>query len=75
MGAVFGPGDIAKGRRSIIHNALKDIHPDVRNQILDLLSSWEGTKSEEKLNTIMGKEKARTFLEEISRQVTDDRES
>ncbi|AIC14353.1 hypothetical protein [Nitrososphaera viennensis] len=68
MGAVFRPGDITKGRKSIIQNALKDTHPDIRKQILDLLSSWEGTKSEEKLMVMMGKEKAETFLKEISKQ-------
>ena len=65
MGAVFGPRDISKGRKRIIENALTDIHPDVRVQILNLLASWEGAMSEERLKQIMGKEKAKKFLDDI----------
>lgn len=68
MGAVFGPGDITKGRKTIIQNALRDISPDVREQILDLLRSWEGSTSEEKVRAMVGKDKAKTFLEEISKR-------
>jgi hypothetical protein len=67
MGAVFGSGDITKGRKRVVENALRDIHPDVKDQIIDLLTSWEGAISEEKLKAVMGKEKAKTLLEEISR--------
>lgn len=65
MGAVFGPRDISKGRRGIIENALSDIHPDIKEQVLHLLTSWEGAKSEEKLKQIIGKERAQRFLREI----------
>lgn len=66
MGAVFGPRDISKGRKRIIENALNDIHPDVRDAILGLLRSWEGAKSEEQLSEILGKERAKRFLDDIA---------
>jgi hypothetical protein len=63
MGAVFRPRDLAKGRKRIIENMLKDIHPDAVEEVIGLLSSWEGSASEEKLKELIGQEKARSLLD------------
>lgn len=57
-GAVFRPKDIAKGRRRIIENALNDINPDIKDGVINLLGSWEGVASEQKLKEMIGEEKA-----------------
>jgi hypothetical protein len=44
---------------------LKDIHPDVKDGVMDLLSSWEGTASEEKLKKMLGQEKTKSLLGSI----------
>ena len=59
-GAVFRPKDLARGRRRIIENALNDINPDIKDGVIGLLSSWEGTASEQKLKDMIGQERAGT---------------
>ena len=65
-GAVFRPKDLAKGRRRIIENALNDINPDIKDGVIDLLSSWEGAASEQKLKEMLGQERARSLLDKIA---------
>lgn len=65
VGAVFRPKDLAKGRRRIIENALSDINPDIKDGVIDLLSSWEGAASEQKLKEMLGQERAGSLLDKI----------
>ena len=67
-GAVFRPKDLAKGRRRIIENALSDINPDIKDGVIDLLSSWEGVASEQKLKEILGQERAGSLLDRIAKK-------
>lgn len=67
-GAVFRPKDLAKGRRRIIENALSDINPDIKDGVIDLLSSWEGVVSEQKLKEILGQDRAMSLLDDISKK-------
>ena len=62
-GAVFRPKDLTKGRRRIIENALNDINPDIKDGVIDLLSSWEGAASEQKLKDMVGQERAGSLLD------------
>jgi hypothetical protein len=64
-GAVFRAKDLAKGRRRIIENALNDINPDIKDGVINLLSYWEGTASEQKLKEMVGQEKAGSLLDRI----------
>ncbi len=66
-GAVFRPKDLAKGRRRIIENALNDINPDIKDGVIDLLSSWEGTASEQKLKDMVGQERAESLLDRVEK--------
>lgn len=68
MGAVFRPRDLAKGRKRIIENMLKDIQPDTVDEVIALLSSWEGSTSEEKLKERLGQEKAKSLLDLIEKK-------
>jgi hypothetical protein len=67
-GAVFRPKDLVKGRRRIIENALSDINPDIKDGVIDLLRSWEGEASEQKLKEMLGQERAGLFLDRIAKK-------
>lgn len=67
-GAVFRPKDLAKGRRRIIENALNDINPDIKDGVIDLLSSWEGAASEQKLKDMLGQERAGSLLDRMEKK-------
>ena len=66
--AVFRPKDLSKGRRRIIENALNDINPDIRDGVIELLSSWQGEASEAKLKDILGQDRARLLLNRIAKK-------
>ncbi len=68
MGAVFRPKDLPSGRKKIIENAVKDFSPDVKNDVVKLLETWERTRSrgsEEKLIEILGQNKAQRLFSSI----------
>jgi hypothetical protein len=67
-GAVFRPKDLTKGRRRIIENALNDINPDIKDGVIDLLSSWEGTASEQKLKDMIGQERTGSLLDRVEKK-------
>lgn len=68
VGSVFRPKDLAKGRRRIIENALSDINPDIKDGVIDLLSSWEGAGSEQKLKEMIGQERTKSLLDSIAKK-------
>jgi hypothetical protein len=57
MGAVFRPKDLRRDYRKVIENAIKDFSPDTKDNVIKLLDSWEGIRSEEKLKEILGQDK------------------
>jgi hypothetical protein len=68
MGAVFRPKDLPSGRKKIIENAVMDFSPDVKDDVVKILASWERTGSmgsEEKLKEILGQERATWLLKKI----------
>jgi hypothetical protein len=68
MGAVFRPKDLPSGRKRIIENAVRDFSPDVKDDIVKMLDSWERTGSmgsEEKLKEILGQDRATWLLKKI----------
>jgi hypothetical protein len=67
MGAVFRPEDLGTGYRKIIENAIRDLSPDTKDNVIKVFSSWDGTNSRKKLNEMLGFRKA----EELLRRVKD----
>jgi hypothetical protein len=57
----------------MLENAIKDLSPDTKdnNNIVKLLDSWEGIRSEEKLKEILGQDKAEALLENIKAKEED----
>ena len=65
MGAVFRSKDIGMGYKKIIENAIKDLSPDTKDNVIKLFNSWEGISSIQKLKEIMGPDKAEQLLKQI----------
>lgn len=72
-GAVFRPKDLTRGRRRIIENALNDINPDIKDGVIDLLSSWEGAASEQKLKEMVGQERAGSLLDRVEKKTKQEK--
>ena len=49
VGAVFRPEDLGRDYRKMIENAVKDFSPNTRDNVIQLLYSWEGKTSGKKL--------------------------
>ena len=65
MGKVFRPEDILKGKKKIIEKALQDLNPSIRDSALNILTSWEGGESKEKLVKVIGKRKVEEILRSL----------
>ncbi len=67
MGAVFRAKDLGRDYKKIVENAVKDLSPDTKdnNRIIKLPDSWEGIRSEEKLNEIRSQDNAEDLLKNI----------
>jgi DNA-directed RNA polymerase subunit F len=67
MGAVFRPKGLPAGWRKRARESIKDLSPDTKDSVLKIIDSWKGTKSEEKLNEILGQDKAENLMKKITR--------
>ena len=65
MGSVFRPKDLGKGYKKIIENAIKDLSPDTRDNVIELFDAWQDTSSVQKLKEILGPSKAEQVLKNI----------
>lgn len=65
MGAVFRPKDLFRGHRKIVEDAVRDLGPDAKDDVIKTLRSWEGTVSEEKLEEILGQDNTERLLKKI----------
>jgi hypothetical protein len=70
MGAVFRPKDLPAGWRKKARESIKDLSPDTKDSVLKIMDSWEGTKSEEKLKEVLGRDKAESLMNKITRTTT-----
>src|ERR671920_658913 len=73
MGAVFRAKDLGRDYKKIVENAVKDLSPDTKdnNRIIKLPDSWEGVRSEEKLNEVRGQDKAEDLLKNIKAEAEE----
>jgi hypothetical protein len=72
MGAVFRPKDFGSRdnrNRKIGENAVKDLGPDTKDNVIKLLKSWEGERSARKLREIVGQNKSEELLKNILEDV------
>ena len=76
MGAVFRAKDLGRDYKKIVENAVKDLSPDTKdnNRIIKLPDSWEGIRSEEKLNEVRSQDKAEDLLKNIEAKEEEEEE-
>jgi hypothetical protein len=75
MGAVFRPKDLGRGGyRKVIENSTRDLHPDTKDNVIRLLDSWEGMRSEERLKEILGYDKAQDLLRSLNAKKEEERD-
>ena len=72
MGAVFRPKDLGKGYRKIIENAVRDLSPETRDDVIELFDSWQDSTSVQKLKEILGPRKTEQVLKNILADKEDD---
>ena len=65
MGAVFRHEDLLKGRRKLLEEGIRDLSPQMRENIFTILQSWDGADSEERLRAIVGEEKTKQIREKL----------
>jgi hypothetical protein len=61
LGAVSDSEDVAKNRRKVFLNALKDLHPETKERIVKIFETWNGQASEKELEKILGSKRAERF--------------
>jgi hypothetical protein len=65
LGAVFDPEDVARNRRKMFQNAMKDIRPETKDRIIKIFDSWKGRASEKELEELLGGQRTKKFRELI----------
>jgi len=68
MGAVFRPKDLSAGWRKMARESVKDLSPETKDNVLKIMDSWEGTKSEQQLEELLGHNKAQDLIKKIARR-------
>ena len=66
VGALFRPKDIDKTYRKALENAIKDLAPDTKDNVVKLLNSWQGSSSKEELSEILGQDRTEKLLKNIN---------
>jgi DNA-directed RNA polymerase subunit F len=56
---------LGKGYKKIIENAIKDLSPETRDNVIELFDSWQDTSSVQKLKEILGPTKTEQVLKNI----------
>ena len=69
MGSVFRPKDFGRDYKKIIENSMKDLQPDIKDDVQNLMNTWEGTSSEEKLVKLIGPDRMEKLLTELRKNV------
>ena len=63
MGAVFDPEDVARNRRKMFQNAMKDMRPETKDRIIKIFDTWNGRASEKELEELLGSQRSKRFRE------------
>jgi len=65
MGKAFRPEDVARGRRRLFREALRDLSPDLRDAVRRVFESWQGVESERQLVKLLGAEETNRLLKRV----------
>ena len=69
MGSVFRAKDFGRDYKKIIENSMKDLQPDIKDDVKNLLNTWEGTISEEKLVKLIGPDKMEKLFTDSGKNI------
>ena len=69
MGSVFRAKDFGRDYKKIIENSMKNLQPDIKDDVKNLLNTWEGTISEEKLVKLIGPDKIEKLFTELGKNI------
>ncbi len=67
MGRVFKPEDIARGRKRVIEDAVRDLNPGIKEATVRILESGVDKESEERLVRLLGEEGAKHLIKRIKK--------
>ena len=65
MGVVGGPKDLAKRRSKFVEEALRDLSPALKDDVIQVLNAWQGEPSEAKLADLVGMERAKRLVQSL----------
>ncbi|MDP9288488.1 MAG: hypothetical protein M3P08_09835 [Thermoproteota archaeon] len=71
---MFRSKEFPSGRRKLVEESIKDLSPDIKDNVLKVLDSWEGVRSQEKLKVILGQDKAESLFKKIKEITYDEQE-
>jgi DNA-directed RNA polymerase subunit F len=63
--AVYRPKDLGRDYKKIIDNAIRDLSPDTKENVINIFNSWEGTRSNDELSKLVGPDKAKDLMKKI----------
>jgi hypothetical protein len=63
--AVYRPKDLGRDYKKVIDNAIRDLSPDTKENVINIFSSWEGTSSIDRLSKLVGPDKAKDLMKKI----------
>lgn len=66
MRSVFRPKDLSeKHQRMIINDAIRDLSPNTKESVLDILEQWKEDESERRLDDIIGMDEREKLINRI----------
>jgi hypothetical protein len=78
MGSVFKPKDLTeKHRKTIFNDAMKDLSPNTKESVSDILKQWKDDESERRLDDILGMDERKKLINRIvdrTNQLEDNKE-
>ena len=63
--AVYRPKDLGRDYKKVIDNAIRDLSPDTKENVINIFNSWEGTSSIDRLSKLVGPDKAKDLMKKI----------
>jgi DNA-directed RNA polymerase subunit F len=63
--AVYRPKDLGRDYKKIIDNAIRDLSPDTKENVINIFNSWEGPSSNDELSKLVGPDKAKDLMKKI----------
>ena len=75
MGAVFRSKDLPSNWRKMARESIKDLSSDAKDNVLKIIESWEGDKSEAKLEKLLGRARTDDLMKKIARETTKSKDT